>query len=140
MSNFSIFFLFSLLLINDMFHCWFDFFAVLFEIGTHRTFPTWNILAYNAIGGSGDELYGVEPMSYYIRNLTLNMSISWPLAVAAPILWFRESMYSPGSISEKTVRTGVLILPSVLWLGILFSRPHKVLQQPVTSFYTQNET
>ena len=102
-----------------------------FAIGSRRTFPTWNILAYNAIGGSGDELYGVEPVSYYIRNLTLNMSIAWPLAVAAPILWLRETIYTLGHISEKTVRTGILMLPSVLWLGVLFSRPHKVPYRPV---------
>jgi alpha-1,2-mannosyltransferase len=105
-------------------------------IGTHRTFPTWNILAYNAIGGSGDELYGVEPASYYVRNLTLNMSISWPLAVVAPILLLREILYSLGNISKETFRTGVLILPSMLWLGILFSRPHKVLDEPVSYTHT----
>lgn len=91
-----------------------------------RTFPTWNILLYNAIGGSGDELYGIEPMSYYIRNLALNMNISWPLAAAAPILLLREYLYTMGSVSEKTKRTAVLFVPVLIWLTVLFSRPHKV--------------
>ena len=91
-----------------------------------RTFPTWNILLYNAIGGRGDELYGIEPMSYYVRNLALNMNISWPLAAAAPILLLRESLYSMGNISLKTKNTAVIFLPVITWLSVLFSRPHKV--------------
>ena len=81
---------------------------------------------YNAIGGSGDELYGIEPMSYYVRNLALNMNISWPLAAAAPILLLRESLYSMGNISLKTKNTAVIFLPVIIWLSVLFSRPHKV--------------
>ena len=91
-----------------------------------RTFPTWNILLYNAIGGSGDELYGIEPMSYYVRNLALNINISWPLAAAAPILLLRESLYSMGNISLKTKNTAVIFLPVIIWLSVLFTRPHKV--------------
>ena len=92
----------------------------------NRTFPTWNILLYNAIGGSGDELYGIEPMSYYIRNLALNMNISWPLAAAAPILLLREFLYSAGDVNVKTKNTAVMFLPVIIWLSVLFSRPHKV--------------
>lgn len=36
--------------------------------------------------GRGDELYGVEPASFYVKNLVLNTSISFPLAVALPFL------------------------------------------------------
>lgn len=31
------------------------------------TLPWLNILMYNALAGSGDELYGVEPASYYLK-------------------------------------------------------------------------
>ena len=89
-----------------------------------RTFPTWNILAYNAIGGNGDELYGIESASYYIRNLALNMNISWPLAVAAPVLLLRE--YTYGFSSSEIISKGTLFLPAIIWLCVLFSRPHKV--------------
>lgn len=36
--------------------------------------------------GRGDELYGVEPASYYVKNLFLNTSVAFPLAVALPLL------------------------------------------------------
>lgn len=36
--------------------------------------------------GRGDELYGVEPVSYYVKNLFLNTSIAFPLALALPLL------------------------------------------------------
>ena len=35
------------------------------------TFPPLNIALYNALSGSGDELYGVEPPMYYLKNLLL---------------------------------------------------------------------
>eukprot|EP00531_Pseudo-nitzschia_arenysensis_P005771 CAMPEP_0116129956 /NCGR_PEP_ID=MMETSP0329-20121206/8200_1 /TAXON_ID=697910 /ORGANISM="Pseudo-nitzschia arenysensis, Strain B593" /LENGTH=78 /DNA_ID=CAMNT_0003624257 /DNA_START=232 /DNA_END=465 /DNA_ORIENTATION=- len=35
--------------------------------------PSLNILVYNTQAG-GDELYGVEPLSYYIKNLLLNFN------------------------------------------------------------------
>lgn len=36
--------------------------------------------------GRGDELYGVEPASYYLKNLFLNTSMAFLLAVALPCL------------------------------------------------------
>ena len=50
-----------------------------------RTSPTLNILLYNAIGGSGDELYGIEPASYYIRNLLLTLGLASICSSLAPI-------------------------------------------------------
>lgn len=41
---------------------------------------------FNAGEGRGDELYGVEPASFYVKNLLLNTSIAFPLAVALPFL------------------------------------------------------
>ena len=38
--------------------------------------PIWNIFVYNATAG-GDELYGVEPLSYYIKNLLLNFNFGF---------------------------------------------------------------
>lgn len=104
----------------------FFFSFVCIHLSCKRTFPTWNILAYNAIGGSGDELYGTEPMSYYIRNLTLNMGIAWPLSVAAPLLLAREYLHSNGNSDCKTMEKITLISPAIIWLVILFLRPHKV--------------
>lgn len=95
------------------------------------TSPSLNILLYNALGGTGDELYGVEPASYYVRNLFLNMGLAWPLALAAPLLLlkkFLESYSAATSASrliDSEVRGAVLCAPAIIWLGLLFRRPHK---------------
>ena len=42
-------------------------------------FATWNLIAYNVLGqggdGHGSDLYGVEPFSYYVKNLVLNFNV-----------------------------------------------------------------
>lgn len=105
------------------------------------TSPTLNILRYNAIGGSGDELYGVEPVSYYVRNLFLNMGLSWVLVLLSPAvvlllaLWrwitgYRRYMMSNSvddvSRKDSFMLKTVLYSQALLWMGVLFSRPHKV--------------
>lgn len=81
------------------------------------TMPTLNILMYNAAGG-GDELYGVEPLSYYIKNLLLNfnlVSLLWPLAW--PVVYFSRN-HRDGMV--------LIILSSMyIWVALVFSRPHK---------------
>jgi len=78
--------------------------------------PTWNILIYNTKAG-GDELYGIEPWSYYVKNLALNFNyvaaagiVSLPLIV----VWSRDN-------------TALLmtLVPMYVWLGVVFPRPHK---------------
>lgn len=111
-------------------------------VGT-RTSPTLNILLYNAIGGSGDELYGVEPASYYIKNLFLNIGVAWPLALVSPAVYFVSvALRRPGSIStplDGKVRGAVMHVQVLLWLAVLFSRPHKVdficYELPLLSHY-----
>lgn len=47
------------------------------------------IRQYNVLDageGRGDELYGVEPASYYVKNLFLNTSVAFPLALVLPLL------------------------------------------------------
>lgn len=89
-----------------------------------------NILLYNAIGGSGDELYGIEPASYYIRNLFLNMSLAWPLALMAPVVLLVRGVLSGEArkavASQETGMGAVLLTQVAIWLLVLFSRPHKV--------------
>jgi alpha-1,2-mannosyltransferase len=94
-----------------------------------RTSPTLNILLYNAIGGSGDELYGIEPASYYIKNLFLNMGVAWPLVLLSPAVYLVSFLVNPraGSATQDgRIRGLVLHVQALLWLGVLFSRPHKV--------------
>ena len=37
----------------------------------------WNIVKYNVFGQHGPNLYGVEPLSYYLHNGFLNFNIAW---------------------------------------------------------------
>ena len=52
--------------------------------------PIWNIFAYNTQSG-GDELYGVEPLSHYIKNLLLNFNLVSLLGVVSlPVLLLKK--------------------------------------------------
>lgn len=97
-------------------------------------FPTLNILLYNTTAG-GDELYGVEPLSYYIKNLLLNWN---GLAILAsfsimPLLFSllfnnnntkkKNAMEQQQKKKKKTLI--VILVPMYLWILIVFSRPHK---------------
>lgn len=78
--------------------------------------PTVNIFQYNAAAG-GDELYGVEPTSYYVKNLLLNLNLVAPLGVIIlPMIVFTQL---------REVDLVVLLCPLYLWLAITVPRPHK---------------
>jgi alpha-1,2-mannosyltransferase len=79
--------------------------------------PILNILIYNTHAG-GDELYGVEPLSYYIKNLLLNFNYVAPVGLVGAIVplltwmrWWKDGW--------------ALILPLYLWIAIVAPRPHK---------------
>ena len=80
---------------------------------------------YNALNGSGDELYGVEPPSYYIKNLLLMLGVvAFPLALLSPIaLLFRNEISQPLSDPHKVL---TICVACFVWLILLVSRPHKV--------------
>ncbi len=56
-------------------------------------FATWNLVAYNVLGqggdGQGSELYGVEPWTFYPKNLLLNYNLVAVLAVASLLVSLR---------------------------------------------------
>lgn len=70
--------------------------------GSFPTLPLLNILKYNAVESS-DTLYGVEPLSYYAKNLVLNCNI----ALLGLLLPTKNA------------------LPAWLWLSVIASRRHK---------------
>lgn len=81
--------------------------------------PSWNILLYNTKAG-GDELYGVEPLSYYMKNLVLNFNyVALVGAVGvSPLCWF--------GFSSSTWPEGWSLMAALyLWIGLVFPRPHK---------------
>ncbi|KAI6178863.1 Alg9 mannosyltransferase domain containing protein [Aphelenchoides besseyi] len=101
-----------------------------------------NIVLYNVFSGHGPNLYGVEPISYYIKNLTLNWNISLlPALVSAPLavyVYVRDNVVELKDGTLKAVRPVVsleywyrfipvafIFLSALLWLVIFFLQPHK---------------
>lgn len=92
------------------------------------TWPTLNILLYNT-ASKGDELYGTEPLSYYIKNLCLLTGLAFPLALLFPLT---RTIRCLTVGAEKAVKGGLqlsllnaIFCSMLLWLGVLASRPHK---------------
>ena len=88
----------------------------------------WNIVAYNVFGGQdkGPEIFGVEPWSFYIRNLLLNFNVWFILAMlAAPLLLLQVSFSSQPSSVQKFMRSITLAAPFYMWFGIFTAQPHK---------------
>ena len=84
------------------------------------TFATLNIFRYNAQSG-GDELYGVEPASFYFKNLSLNFNYAAVLGVLfLPLSTLLRFCRRPLPTSLI-----VLIAPLYLWLATVVPRPHK---------------
>lgn len=87
------------------------------------TSPNLNIFRYNAQGG-GDELYGVEPTSYYIKNLLLNFNGVVVLGVLS-LAVVAVSVATNTSLQQKAPIVLVLLSPIYLWFAIVVPRPHK---------------
>ncbi|EGV65001.1 mannosyltransferase [Yamadazyma tenuis] len=75
-----------------------------------------NIVLYNVFGGEGEgpEIFGVEPLSYYILNLLLNFNIFAILGYLGTIITFKWNK-----------NYFVISMPLIIWSGIFFSQPHK---------------
>ena len=129
--------------------------------------PTWNIFLYNTglfsnnnnnnddnngdndnnnnnIGmKSKDELYGVEDISYYIKNLILNWNIAFIMGVLAlPFFIILSIVRRFDSLRKRKGKDIIdnndddderknmeliilLLVPMILWICVVFSRPHK---------------
>jgi alpha-1,2-mannosyltransferase len=86
------------------------------------TSPTLNIFQYNAQSG-GDELYGIEPTSYYVKNLALNFNyVAFFGLLLLPISALLRYI---GAARLPTSLVVVLGGPIYLWLTIVVPRPHK---------------
>ena len=92
--------------------------------------PLWNIIVYNTKAG-GDELYGIEPFSYYIKNLIVNFNYVAVVGVLAfiPLLTMVVVLLPYAKQKKRTLLLVLdgccLMLPLYLWLGVVMPRPHK---------------
>lgn len=78
-----------------------------------------NIVLYNvfALEGEGPLIFGVEPLSYYIKNMILNFNIVFPLSVLGIV----RNLFS----RSRTQTTIAVSIPLGLWLAVFFGQPHK---------------
>ena len=87
-----------------------------------------NILLYNVFSNKGPELYGVEPMSYYIKNLTINFGPVWILGLfSIPICILGEYLISLKIKGYMPVYKLALwfLSPIYCWIFVFFLIPHK---------------
>lgn len=104
-----------------------------------RVLAPLNIVLYNVFSEHGPDLYGVEPLMYYLKNLVLNWNIAALLVPFAVPLSALNYLYS-WEISEEHKKWGIPLHPSYwrhyssvfllfaslsAWCVIFFSRPHK---------------
>jgi alpha-1,2-mannosyltransferase len=84
------------------------------------TSATYNIFRYNAQGG-GDELYGTEPTSYYVKNLILNLNYLPVIGILfLPLCALLRKFQRP--LPNSLIYT---VGSLYLWLTIVVPRPHK---------------
>jgi alpha-1,2-mannosyltransferase len=76
----------------------------------------YNIFKYNAVGG-GDAMYGTEPVSYYIKNVLLNLNLGAPLGAGALLVH--------GCSQRINWDVWTCLFSLVPWILITFPRAHK---------------
>ncbi|KAJ1346047.1 hypothetical protein KIN20_000717 [Parelaphostrongylus tenuis] len=104
-----------------------------------RVLPPLNIVLYNVFSEHGPDLYGVEPLSYYLKNLVLNWNIAALLVPFAIPLSALNYLFS-WQVSDEHKKWGIPMHPSYwrhyssvfllfaslsAWCIIFFTRPHK---------------
>ncbi|KAK6049619.1 plasmid Maintenance Protein [Cooperia oncophora] len=113
-----------------------------------RVLAPLNIVLYNVFSEHGPDLYGVEPLSYYLKNLVLNWNIAVllvPLAIPFSALnylfsWKAAKEHKKWGIREFLSEGFVSVHPSYwrhysslfllfaslsVWCMIFFNQPHK---------------
>lgn len=88
----------------------------------------WNIVAYNILGGEGKgpDIFGIEPWTFYIRNLLLNFNVWFLFAMlSAPILLLQTICRAKGTSVKNMLRSMALVAPFYMWFGIFSAQPHK---------------
>ncbi|CAB3410954.1 unnamed protein product [Caenorhabditis bovis] len=102
-------------------------------------FAPLNIMIYNVLSGPGPELYGIEPMSYYFKNLMLNMNVAYVFAVLSlPLSMYTYMLFIP--LKGQPMRFGIphnfdywrryapfflIFFTALTWTAIFFTQPHK---------------
>ena len=99
-------------------------------------FALWNIVHYNALSSETDStLYGVEPWTFYVKNLLLNLNFGFVFSILAiPLCLFWSPSQTAGKVAKvspfargagKKSWDALIILSPFLWVGVLMMMPHK---------------
>ncbi|KAL8597468.1 hypothetical protein ACOMHN_047695 [Nucella lapillus] len=83
-----------------------------------------NIMLYNVFSDHGPDLYGVEPLTYYLMNGFLNFNVVFFLALLSlPVALLVGLLVRLPPNSRFP--TWLLMAPMYIWILIFFSQPHK---------------
>lgn len=89
-------------------------------------------MLYNVFSGHGADLYGVEPVSYYVKNVLLNWNVCVPLALFALPSVLLAYFFHSGPPAGWRPKAHYRLLPALLiyaaaalWLLVFFSTAHK---------------
>ena len=96
----------------------------------------WNIVKYNVFPDAqrGPELYGTEPVHFYLSNLLLNFNVLVPFALfslpALAITYFVDrrrlgDRYQYVNQSSPYVLLTLRLAPAYIWAAIMTAQKHK---------------
>eukprot|EP00656_Telonema_subtile_P030531 TRINITY_DN3350_c0_g1_i2.p1 TRINITY_DN3350_c0_g1~~TRINITY_DN3350_c0_g1_i2.p1 ORF type:complete len:486 (-),score=108.89 TRINITY_DN3350_c0_g1_i2:4-1461(-) len=88
-------------------------------------FAALNILKYNVTASGGAQLYGVEPWSFYFKNLFLNLNLIFVAALASPVLLLLQWMLLPAHAARAKSGLKHAVSPFLLWFVFMSTVPHK---------------
>ncbi|XP_050389903.1 alpha-1,2-mannosyltransferase ALG9 [Patella vulgata] len=82
-----------------------------------------NIILYNVFGEHGPELYGVEPVSFYLINGFLNFNLAFLAAlVSLPFVLIIQLL---SRFTSSKIPIAIVLSPMYIWMVIFFTTPHK---------------
>lgn len=88
-----------------------------------------NLILYNAVKApaGGSQLYGVEPPSWYVKNLALCFPVTFLLALLAPLVAIVEFAAGSGTAARRRAAAvaGGALAPMILWVAAMSAQPHK---------------
>jgi len=86
-----------------------------------------NIFLYNATANtsSGSQLFGVEPWTYYVKNLFLNFNLVFIFAVPALLIAIVLRQEDAGLRKLTRMQIFTYLVAPYLWMAFMFYLPHK---------------
>uniref|UniRef100_A0A182YI89 Mannosyltransferase n=1 Tax=Anopheles stephensi TaxID=30069 RepID=A0A182YI89_ANOST len=86
-----------------------------------------NIIRYNVFTSHGPDLYGVEPVMFYAKNLFLNHNITLVLSLSYPlVVVIAAALGIRNTKNRLSPMQGLwLMSPLYLWLLVFVIQPHK---------------